>query len=140
MPRWVVERPEDYAPLTRQQIELGFVVPALLHVRAQQFRRRLTGQFLQALAGLDAILSPTAPWVAPHEDPPGGTPEGEAEARRTGPYNLTGLPALTVNCGFSADGLPIGLQIAGQPGADRQVLAIGAACEALGPEKRRPRL
>jgi aspartyl-tRNA(Asn)/glutamyl-tRNA(Gln) amidotransferase subunit A len=126
---WITARAEDYAPLTRMQIELGFAVPALLHVRAQQFRRRLTGHFLKALENLDAILSPTAPWVAPHEDPPVTSPEGAAEGRRTAPYNLTGLPALTVNCGFSPDGLPIGLQIAARPGADRLVLGIGAAVE-----------
>jgi aspartyl-tRNA(Asn)/glutamyl-tRNA(Gln) amidotransferase subunit A len=49
-------------------------------------------------------------------------------------YNLSGLPALTVNCGFDARGLPMGLQIAGRPGADRQVLAIGMAFEALRPD------
>ncbi len=55
--------------------------------------------------------------------------EGMAEARRTAPANLTGLPALTVNCGFSPQGLPIGLQITTRPGADDFCLALGAAFE-----------
>jgi len=132
--RWIKERPDDYAPLTRQQIELGFALPAVAHVRAQQYRRYLTAQFLAALERVDVILSPTAPWVAPHADPAVVGDEGAAEARRTGPYNLTGLPALTLNCGFSPEGLPIGLQLAGRPYADELLLAIGAAIEQLLPE------
>jgi len=135
---WIAERPTDYAPLTRQQIELGAAIPAVHYVAAQQARRRLTAQFNQALGEFDAILSPTSPWVAPHADPPGGTPQGEAEARRTAPYNLTGMPALTVNAGYEAAGLPVGLQIAARAGADSLVLAIGAAFEALRSDRKRP--
>ncbi len=133
--RWIKECPEKYAPLTRLQIELGFTVPALAYVRAQQYRRYLTRQMLDLLAGADAILSPTAPWVAPHKDPAITDDEGAAEGRRTGLYNLTGLPALTVNCGFGPGNLPLGLQIVARPGADRLALRIGAAFEALRPEE-----
>jgi aspartyl-tRNA(Asn)/glutamyl-tRNA(Gln) amidotransferase subunit A len=137
--RWLQERPEDYAPLTRLQIELGLTVPVLAHVRGQQYRRYLAGQLLAVLRDADAILSPTAPWVAPHEDPVIADEAGAAEGRRTGLYNLTGMPALTVNCGFGPGNLPIGLQIAGRPRADRELLAIGAAFEALRPDvSRRP--
>lgn len=137
--RWIRERPEDYAPLTRLQIELGFTVPSAAYVRAQQYRRYLAGQMLDLLATADAILSPTAPWVAPHKDPAIADPEGAAEGRRTGLYNLTGLPALTVNSGFGPGDLPLGLQIVTRPGADRLALALGAAFEALRPDVlRRP--
>ncbi|HQY93184.1 amidase [Caldilinea sp.] len=132
--RWIKERPQDYAPFTRLQIELGFTVPALAHVRAQQYRRYLTGQMLDLLADADAILSPTAPWVAPRKDPAITEEAGAAEGRRTGLYNLTGLPALTVNSGFGPGDLPLGLQIVTRPGADRLALAIGAAFEALRPD------
>jgi aspartyl-tRNA(Asn)/glutamyl-tRNA(Gln) amidotransferase subunit A len=132
--RWLRTRPEDYAPLTRLQLELGYTISGLAHVRGQQYRRYLTHRLLEVLDGAEAILSPTAPWVAPHEDPAIADEAGAAEGRRTGLYNLSGLPALTVNCGFGSYGLPIGLQIAGRPGADRQVLAIGMAFEALRPD------
>lgn len=138
--RWLHERPGDYAPLTRLQLELGYTVPALAHVRAQQYRRYLTRQLLTALQDVDAILSPTAPWVAPHEDPAIADEAGAAEGRRTGIYNLSGLPALTVNCGCGPGNLPIGLQIAAPPGADRLVLAIGASLETLRPNRQRPLL
>lgn len=129
--RWIADRPEDYAPMTRQQIELGFAVPAVTYVRAQQYRRHLTAQFMHAFQQVDAILSPTSPWVAPQEDPSVVGDEGAAEARRTAPYNLAGLPAHTVPCGLSPEGLPIALQIATRPGADALALGIGRAFERL---------
>jgi aspartyl-tRNA(Asn)/glutamyl-tRNA(Gln) amidotransferase subunit A len=135
--RWLETCPEDYAPFTRMQIELGFAIPAVTHVRAQQFRRHLTQQFLNVLEGVDAILSPTVAFVAPFEDPVFAADDlGATEARRTGPYNLTGLPALTVNCGFGQHGLPVGLQIVTRPHADALALTIGSALEALMPEAR----
>ncbi len=135
--RWLETRAEDYAPLTRMQIELGFPIPAVTHVRAQQYRRHLTQQFLNVLEDVDAILSPTVAFVAPFEDPVFATDDlGATEARRTGPYNLTGLPALTINCGFGQHGLPVGLQIVTRPHADALALAIGFALEHLIPEAR----
>lgn len=129
--RWLRQRPEDYAALTRQQLELGFVIPSLTYVRAQQFRRYLTAQFMQAFERVDVILSPTAPWVAPHEDPALVGDDGAAEARRSAPYNLTGMPALTLPCGLDADGLPIGVQLAARPYQDDDLLRVGAAIEEL---------
>ncbi len=135
--RWIKEQPEDYALLTRTQIELGFTIPAVSYVRLQQFRRHLTAQFMAALNQVDALLSPTVPWVAPDEDPAIVGDEGAYEGRRTVPYNLTGLPAHSLPCGFSPAGLPIGLQIATRPGADTLALGIGAACESLFTVSRR---
>ena len=135
--RWLETRAEDYAPLTRVQIEMGFAVPAVVHVRAQQYRRHLTRQFLRALETVDAVIEPTAPWVAPFDDPVfAADDDGAAEARRTGPYNLTGMPALSINCGFGAHGLPIGIQIATRPFDDGLALGVGATLETLMPESR----
>jgi aspartyl-tRNA(Asn)/glutamyl-tRNA(Gln) amidotransferase subunit A len=129
--RWVEERPEDYSPGTREQLELGFAVPAVAYVRMQQFRRYLAGEFLKVLEEVDAILSPTSPWLAPEEDPSILEDEGLAEGRRTVQYNLIGFPAHSVPCGFSPQGLPIGLQIATRPYADTLALDIGKAFEAV---------
>jgi aspartyl-tRNA(Asn)/glutamyl-tRNA(Gln) amidotransferase subunit A len=135
--RWLETWADDYARLTRMQIELGFPIPAVTHVRAQQYRRHLTQQFLNVLEEVDAILSPTVAFVAPFEDPVFAADDlGATEARRTGPYNLTGLPALTINCGFGQPGLPVGLQILTRPHADALALAIGSALENLMPEAR----
>ncbi len=126
---WLRAHAQDYAPMTRTQLELGFTVPAVTYVRAQQFRRLLSRRCLQAFETVDALLSPTAPWVAPHEDPAIAGDEGAAEARWTGPHNLTGFPALSVCAGHDAAGLPVGLQVITLPGADARALAIGSAAE-----------
>lgn len=123
---------EGYAPATREQLEQGFTVPATAYLRAQQFQKTLQSRFAEQFLTLDALLMPTAPWVAPAEDPSVTGDEGAAEMHFTGPFNLLGLPALSVSCGLS-DGLPIGLQIVTGYQKDAQALSIGAAFEVLCP-------
>ena len=130
---WMHERPLDYAPLTRQQLELGYAVPVTAYLRAQQFRRLLAARMLATLEQVDALISPTVAWVAPAEDPAVIGAEGASEARRTAPYNLTGFPAHTVLAGFNPEGFPAGLQIVTRPGEDKLALAIGAALESTQP-------
>jgi aspartyl-tRNA(Asn)/glutamyl-tRNA(Gln) amidotransferase subunit A len=129
--RWLHERPGDYAPLTRTQLELGFTLPAVTYVRAQQYRRRLIQHFLAVFADVDALISPTGAWVAPVEDPGIAEDAGAAEARRSGPHNLTGFPALSVRPGVAAAGLPVGVQIITPPGQDALTLALGSVVEQL---------
>ena len=128
--RWMNERPGDYAPMTRAQIELGFALPGVTYLRAQQFRRRLTAHFLDALGRVDALISPSVPFVAPAEDPVFTGNKGGQEGHFSMPHNLTGLPALSVQAGFGAHGLPIGVQLITRPYTDADCLALGAALEA----------
>src|SRR5262249_35670441 len=103
-------------------------------VRAQQLRRALAARFRALFDGLDAVLSPSVAWPAPAEDPPIGDDAGDGEMLYSAPYNLVGLPALSIPCGLTPEGLPAGLQIVGPWQAVAGVLSIGAALEAL----RRP--
>jgi aspartyl-tRNA(Asn)/glutamyl-tRNA(Gln) amidotransferase subunit A len=127
------------AEQTRAQLELGFLLPATAHVRAQRFRRYLGAQFLRVLAGYDALLSPAVPFEAPIEDPPIDEASGFGELLSSAPANLCGLPALSVFCGQGEGGLPVGLQITGRPNSDELVLRIGAAIERLLPPVPPPR-
>lgn len=93
------------------------------------------------------LLSPTTPIPAfpVLQDTPGPVPgrlrNGPGWSCFTYPFNLTGQPAASVPCGFTADGLPIGLQIVGPRHADALVLAASAAMEAVAPwQGRRPAL
>src|SRR6266446_4459210 len=83
---WMRSRPEDYAPMTRTQLELGLLVPATDYVRAQRFRSLLRAEFERAFETVDVVVAPTVAWVAPAEDPAIAGDEGAIEARRTGPY------------------------------------------------------
>jgi aspartyl-tRNA(Asn)/glutamyl-tRNA(Gln) amidotransferase subunit A len=129
--RRIAEQPQGFGDATRLQIEAGFAVPATAYVRAQQVRRELVARFRPLFSEVDALLSPAVPWVAPAEDPALNDEAGAGEMLYSGVYNLVGLPAASVPCGLSSQGMPIGLQIVGPRGEDTRVLSIGAAVEAL---------
>lgn len=144
---WLQTRRESYSPETRNLLELGLLVPAADYLRAQQARTRLLQEVQAVFDQVDALVLPTAPFTAP---PLGssrveinGVMESIAtfQPRWTGPFNLTGLPALSVPCGFDSEGLPIGLQIVGPAWAEPLVLKIGYAYEqATEWHRRRPSL
>jgi aspartyl-tRNA(Asn)/glutamyl-tRNA(Gln) amidotransferase subunit A len=117
--------PSGFAAATRRQIEAGFAVPAMAYVRARQFQRTLADRFRALFATVDALLSPTVPWVAPTEDPALEDDAGAGEMLYSAVYNLVGLPAVSLRCGLSPDGLPIGLQLVVPWGADGLALSIG---------------
>ncbi len=128
---WLRSRPEDYAAMTRSQLELGALCSAIDYVRAGAFRSKLLAEFDRVLLGVDVIVSPTVAWEAPAEDPVVAGDEGATEARRTGPYNLTGLPAVTIPIGSGEGGLPMGLQVAGRRMDDEGVLRVARALEGI---------
>jgi 2-dehydropantoate 2-reductase len=92
-------------------------------------RDRLRTEVAALYRDVDALLSPAAPYVAPATTPPIDTPEGELETLFTGPFNVTGDPAVVLPCGYS-EGLPVGLQLAAASGADQELLQTAAAVEA----------
>jgi len=102
---------------------------------------RMQQATIAATANYDVVLSPVAPMAAfPAEQPmPVDDPDRTmAHIGFTVPYNMSGQPAATVNCGFTADGRPIGLQLAGHVGADDLVLHAAAWYEATRPASAVP--
>lgn len=119
----------------RTLIEMGRLVTGPDYLKAEQFRALLIEDFRKALAECDAILTPTTPLTAWQHDAKtvdiAGGPESVLAAswRLTYPFNLTGLPAISIPCGFDSDGLPIGLQIAAKPFDEMMVLRVAGAYE-----------
>jgi aspartyl-tRNA(Asn)/glutamyl-tRNA(Gln) amidotransferase subunit A len=136
--RLIAAEPGGFAETTRLQIEAGFAIPATAYVRAQQLQRALAERFGQLFETVDAILSPAVPWVAPAEDPAINDEDGGGEMLYSAVYNLVGLPAVSVPCGLTPAGLPVGLQIATPWRADARALSIGATLEAGQPRLRPP--
>lgn len=130
----LLERPEDYGPVIRENLRLGALVSAKDYIDAQRVRRRMQEEIDALLATYDALVFPTQPIVAPLLDAyqlPDGAQEDlfDMEISYTGLANLTGHPALSVPCGFTADGLPVGLQLTGRAFDEGTLLQLGHAYE-----------
>jgi aspartyl-tRNA(Asn)/glutamyl-tRNA(Gln) amidotransferase subunit A len=145
--QWLREHPERYDDGTRRMLQAGELQLATDYLRSQRARTALKAAFKSIFEEhrLDALATPTEPTTATRIDhlevdfgEAGQEPFLSAFVRYTIPFNVSGQPALSVPCGFSADtengrigaGLPIGLQIVGKPFDEATVLRIGAAYEA----------
>jgi aspartyl-tRNA(Asn)/glutamyl-tRNA(Gln) amidotransferase subunit A len=133
------ENPGALGPEVRTTLEAAALLPAHYHVRAHQARRLITEAWRELFAGIDVLAMPTYPLGAPRADQRGVTwPDGvdepllEAYARLTMPMNLSGVPCVSVPCGLTRDGLPVGLQIAGRPFDEPTVLRLAHAYEQTG--------
>ena len=126
---------EDYAPQVRKFLERGKPTLATDYVKAQRAKAQLRQEMLAACAHIDALLTPGELIPPPPHDARSVTIDGRevslmgALISATCPFNVTGQPALTVPCGFTATGLPIALQIVGKPFDEGTVLQVGHAYE-----------
>jgi aspartyl-tRNA(Asn)/glutamyl-tRNA(Gln) amidotransferase subunit A len=130
-------RSHEYGPNVRVRLAQGLFINGADYLDAQRARRLVRREFLTCLEKCDALLTPTVPITAPPVGAEsvrlGGVtgPPVQFLVRNTFPFNLTGLPAVSVPCGL-AEGLPVGLQIAGRPWHEAMILRIARAVEATG--------
>ena len=118
-----------YADGTRAVLDFGRQVTGDDYARAQGDRAELTAAIDASLAGVDVLAGPTVGYCAPEQDPPFGVGDDSGEGRFTGPYNLTGHPAISLP--VPTEGLPAGLQFAAPRHRDLALLAVAAAAESL---------
>ncbi len=125
-------KPELYGKYTRQQIRQGSMYTAPDFVQANRVRALIKAEALASLvdADVDALITPTMIGTAPTYE--GYDFESQLKVPTfMGIWNLTGMPALSVNCGFSSNNLPIGMQIVGKPFDEPTVFKIGDAYQQL---------
>ena len=133
---WIRTRPRDYGADVRTRLQLGALVGGADYVLAQRMRARIRQAMSRVFRDVDLVLLPTTPITAPVIGDrtvrwrSGKEPIDGALVRLTAPFNLTGLPALSVPCGTAA-GLPVGLQVVGQWNDEARVLAVGQLIEEL---------
>ena len=128
-------RAGELDPQVRARLETGALMPATDYVRGQRARRLYNQQMKEAMERVDLLLTPTAPTGAPkigQATVQFGDRTEEALtilARLTRPFNVSGVPAITVPCGFTSEGMPIGLQLAGRAFDEATVLKVAHAYE-----------
>lgn len=127
-------RPEHFGSTTRRLLAEAEHASPAARLAALERREHLRPAADALLNGVAALVGPAVPYVAPELTPPVDTPAGAIEGIFTGPYNVTGQPAVVIPCGVTADGLPVGLQLAGRLGDDVALLQLAArAASALAP-------
>ena len=132
------DRPGDYGEDVRLRLEQGVFVTALEYVKAQRLRSRLLADSKVLFEQVDVLVGPSTPIAAISPEEKEVTMGGQTEDPRSALtrtarfFNLLGLPVACVPCGFTASGLPIGLQIAGAPFDEATTLRVAYACELRG--------
>ncbi len=133
MKEWVRDRLQDYGHNNRVGLLTGSIFPAQAYYKAQKLRTMFRNQVHEALERYDVLVTPTSSVAAQPivEDPVRTSKEDAAPLGylQTRTFNMASAPAVSLNCGFSDEGLPIGLQIGGRPGADQTVLNVAYAFE-----------
>jgi aspartyl-tRNA(Asn)/glutamyl-tRNA(Gln) amidotransferase subunit A len=146
--RLLVERPHELQPAVRTRLAIGLRIPAIDYLQALRLRARLTREFIrEVFATVEVLAAPVIPEPAPALDDVKAGSADEIVARMgrfsrlTRPFNALGLPALSMPCGFSSAGLPLGFQMVGRPFDEATVLRVGAGYErATEWGRRRPAL
>ena len=117
----------DMGPDVRSRLEAAALTPATDYIKAQRARSFFNQGIAEALEKFEVLLTPTLPISAPRID------EVELQVdklpRLTRPFNISGLPAISVPCGFTSSGMPIGLQLAGRAFDEATLLGVAHAYE-----------
>jgi aspartyl-tRNA(Asn)/glutamyl-tRNA(Gln) amidotransferase subunit A len=122
-------RPDDFGEDIRERLQTGMRLSSSDYVLARRTQSVLRRQFEQFFDRYDVLLMPATPVTAPLIEGPDALDQARLLTRYTAPFNLTGLPAISLPCGFSTDGLPIGLQIVSRPWAEVPLLRAAFAYE-----------
>ena len=129
------QRASDIGDDVRSRLEDGAVTPAITYIKAQRARTEFNRQIAAAMSAHDILLAPAVPVGAPRIDASvvevGGATESKLALmpRLTRPFNICGVPTVSVPCGFTSDGLPIGMQLAARPFEDALALQAAHAYE-----------
>ena len=126
--------PERYLPETLSKLRLGANIDMSTYIEAKLRLEQVRRTVPNTLRGVDAVLTPTTPVVAPKaSEVPSTFDEIMANDamlwRNTRPFNLLAMPTISIPCGFTDFGMPVGLQLSGAPWQELQLLQIAHAYE-----------
>jgi aspartyl-tRNA(Asn)/glutamyl-tRNA(Gln) amidotransferase subunit A len=130
-----LHRRGDFGSDVLALLDQGALVPAADYINAQRLRKLLLAEFHALFRNIDCLLTPTTPITAPRTGQTEITLDGVTHDTRmlttrfVRGFNVLGLPALSIPCGQSSEGLPIGLQIIARPFEENLLLMLGEALE-----------
>lgn len=137
----IKEHPDWFGEDIRRRLEDGAKTTSTEYILARRTQTEVRKRLEHFFESHDLLILPTTPIPAPTIEGHDAVEQAGRLTRFTAPFNLAGLPALSLPCGFTEEGLPIGLQIVSHAWADAQVLNAGYAFEqATEWHKRRPNL
>ena len=142
---YVSKNPDLDQAQTLKRIQAGADITASAYIQARRQREQIRRSVSRVFETVDLLITPTAcvpPFTIADLADPNTLREKELlTLRNTRPFNLLGLPTVSVPCGFTRADLPIGMQITGPPGGDAKVLHLAYAYEqATEWNKRKPNL
>ena len=131
---WLAERPQDYGPTIRRRLLAASLLPAAVVHKAARMRALFRRQWLDLFQTYDVVISPTAPAPAGKISYVGNVDTREQAQKLFGnrksgtfPAALAGSPAMSMPCGFSDDGMPIGLQVMAAHYQESTIIRVGRA-------------
>jgi aspartyl-tRNA(Asn)/glutamyl-tRNA(Gln) amidotransferase subunit A len=129
------DRRDDFGTDVLALLDQGSLIPATDYVNAQRQRKLFLGQYRALFRGIDCLFTPSTPITAPRIGQTEIALDGARydtrilTTRFVRGFNVLGFPALSIPCGASAEGLPIGLQMIARPFEENLLLALGEALE-----------
>jgi aspartyl-tRNA(Asn)/glutamyl-tRNA(Gln) amidotransferase subunit A len=133
----IAKQPELYSPETLWRLRSGQNITASAYIQARRKQDQVKRDLSKLFSEIDVLVTPTVPIATPlianlRPGEKGNMRETElATLRNTRPFNISGVPAISVPCGFTRTGLPVGLQIAGPPWREAVVLQLAHAYEQM---------
>lgn len=132
---WLRDRASEYSDNTRERLELGALLPATSYLRGRRARRVIVAAYRELFEQIDVLLTPPGPTAPNRLDAPPAAPVSAGGDRMgplirfSGPFDLTGFPALALPAGRNADGLPLGVQLVTPPFTEELLLQVAHALE-----------
>ena len=145
---WFPGRADEYGEDVRTRLEMGTKVSAVDYLRACSLAAKFAGSLASVMRGnqLEALLVPTTPIVAPRLGEDSVAIKGRKHGTRAlllrlnRPANLAGVPAVSIPCGLTRGGLPVGIQFIGGLGEEHKLLGLASRFERACPLNRHPTL
>ncbi len=146
--KWLRERAADYDFATRRRLMAASLVPGAVYAKLLRFRSLMRRHVMRELGRFDVLVTPAQPAGAPPIPTETGLTSKEAVMAQffgirshRSPFNLSGVPAMAVPCGFTEGGLPLSAQLAARPFAENTLFRVGRAYQSrVDWHERRPPL